>query len=150
MNSTMLLLQSISQNIALFCCALFAGGSAYISLVEDPAIAEGGTELSSTYRLIAHPRPAIVQGGFAALASLAGLVHGWAGGSIWWGIGGIILAICALMHLLVITPETRKLASMAERDDPTQALAAFKHLAHLHAGISLASLLALAIFILRT
>ena len=61
----------------------------------------------------------------AALGSLAGLVHGWAGGSIWSGIGGIILALSALMHLLVITPKTRKLAGMAEQDDPTLALAAY-------------------------
>lgn len=150
MNSTLLLLQSISQNMALFCCALFAGGSIYISLVEDPAIAEGGTDLANTYRLIAHPRPAIVQCGFASIAALAGLVHAWSGGSIWWGIGGIILALCALIHLLVIVPATRDLADAARLDDPPQALAAFRHIARLHAGISLASLVALAVFILRT
>lgn len=150
MYATLLLFQSVSQNIALFCCALFAGGSIYISLVEDPAIAEGGADLANTYRLIAHPRPAIVQCGFASVAALAGLVHGWSGGSIWWGIGGIILALCALMHLLVIVPATRNLAVVARLDDQTQLLEAFRRIARQHAVISLASLVALAVFILQT
>lgn len=149
MNSTLLLLQSISQNIALFCCALFAGGAAYISLVEDPAIAEGGAELFSTYRLIAHPRPALVQGAFASTAALAGLVHGLAGGSIWWGIGGIILGFSALLHILVVIPRTRALASHARESSHADAMEGFRRLARLHAILSLAGLAALAIFILK-
>src|SRR5207302_8759409 len=46
MTSTILLLQFASQNIALFCCALFAGAATYVSLVEHPAADEAGTELA--------------------------------------------------------------------------------------------------------
>jgi len=75
MTAQFLMIQAISQNVAFFCCAIFAGCSIYVSLVEDPATAEGGIDMAGTYLLAAHPRPAIVQTLFAGLAglSLAGL-----------------------------------------------------------------------------
>jgi len=59
MDSTLLLLQFTSQNIALFCCALFAGAATYVSLVEHPAMTEGGAKLASTYLLTSHPRTVV-------------------------------------------------------------------------------------------
>ena len=84
MDSTLLLLQFTSQNIALFCCALFAGAATYVSLVEHPAMTEGGAKLASTYLLTSHPRPVVFQTSFGAIGSIAGILAGLAGGAPSW------------------------------------------------------------------
>ncbi|MFH1346581.1 MAG: hypothetical protein ABIL01_36125 [Pseudomonadota bacterium] len=146
----LLMIQAISQNIALFCCALFAGSSIYVSLVEDPAAAEGDTELATAYLLWAHPRPAIVQAFFAAIAAVAGILTGVAGGNISWVIGGIVLAMAALLHLFEVVPQTRRLRNIDLVADPKHAATLLTRLARLHAALSLASLGALFIFIMHT
>jgi len=150
MTSMLLMLQAISQNIALLCCALFAGGSIYISLVEDPSTTEGGTELAGTYLLTAHPRPAIFQASFATVAALAGILTGLAGGAIWWAVGGAVLGIAALMHLFVVIPTTRRLSEVDPTADLERTDKLLARLAKLHAALSLASLAALFIFIMNT
>src|SRR3990172_5294952 len=87
MDSTLLLLQFTSQNIALFCCALFAGAATYVSLVEHPAMTEGGAKLASTYLLTSHPRPVVFQTSFGDIGSLTGILAGLAGG-FFLGAGG--------------------------------------------------------------
>ena len=149
MTTLLLLIQSISENIALFCCAMFAGGSVYISLVEDPVAGERGPELAGVYLLTAHPRPAVFQAVFGALAALAGMFTAGSGGSIWWAVGGLLLAVAALAHSLVALPEMRKLRGIDITADPLAAADVFTRLTRLHAGISLASLAALLIFILH-
>jgi len=150
MTAQLLMVQAISQNIALFCCAIFAGGSIYVSLVEDPATAEGGIELAGTYLLAAYPRPAIVQTLFAGFGALAGVLAGLAGGSIWWVIGGVILGIAALSHLFVVNPTARRLREVNPAADPERANRLLARLTRLHAGLSLAGLTALFIFIMKT
>ena len=61
MSTLLLLIQSISENIALFCCAMFAGGSVYISLVEDPVAGERGPELVGVGRYEPTDDPATVE-----------------------------------------------------------------------------------------
>ena len=150
MPSTLLMIQAIAQNIALFCCALFAGGSIYVSLVEDPAAAEGDIELASAYLLWAHLRPAVVQASFAAIAALAGILTGLAGGTVSWVIGGVILGMAAVLYLYVVIPETRSLRNIDPAADSKHASRLFARLARLHAALSLASLGALFIFIMQT
>jgi len=141
------MIQGISQNIALFCCALFAGGSIYISLVEDPATTEGGAEFASSYLLWTYPRPAIFQVVFAATAALAGILTGLASGATWWVIGGIILGIAALLHLFFVIPETRRLRNVDLTADPERTTQLLTRLARMHAALSLVSLGALFIFV---
>ena len=64
----LLMVQSIAQNMPLYCGALFAGGSVYTSPVEDPVNGARGTELAGAYLLTAHPRPVIFQSVFGMLA----------------------------------------------------------------------------------
>src|SRR5258708_13177456 len=88
MTSTVLLVQFASQNVALFCCALFAGAATYVSLVGHPAMDEGGTELADTHVLASHPRPAIFQASLGVIGSLSPMLAGSAGGAMWGVAGG--------------------------------------------------------------
>jgi hypothetical protein len=150
MTAQLMMVQAIAQNIALFCCAIFTGGSIYVSLVEDPATAEGGVELAGTYLLSAHPRPAIVQTLFAAIAALAGVLAGLAGNGIWWVVGGAILGVAALWQLFVVNPTARRLREVNPAADAKRANKLLARLTRLHAGLSLAGLAALFIFIMKT
>ncbi len=150
MTAQLLMIEAISQNIAFFCCAIFAGGSIYVSLVEDPATAEGGIEMAGTYLLAAHPRPAIVQTLFAGCGALAGVLAGFAAGTIWWVVGGAILGIAALAQLFVVNPNARRLREVNPAADPARASSLLARLARLHAALSLAGLAALFIFIMTT
>src|SRR5437879_12240101 len=105
MTST-LLVQFASQNIALFCCALFAGAATYVSLVEHPRLDEGEAELADTTLVAAHPRPAIFQAALGVVDSFAAMLAGSAAGDIGWVDGGTVLRAAAVvtgfavLHLL--------------------------------------------------
>lgn len=143
------MVQAIAGNIALFCGALFAGGSVYISLVEHPATREGGAELASRYFLMAHPRPALVLGLFASVAALAGLAAGVTGGRIEWLAGGIVLALAAAIHFTQVLPATRRMVEIDPMENPAEAQRWVDRLARVHALLSLAGLAALFLFILH-
>jgi len=147
MDSTLLLLQFTSQNIALFCCALFAGAATYVSLVEHPAMTEGGAKLASTYLLTSHPRPVIFQTSFGAIGSLTGILAGLAGGFLWWSAGGMVLAAATLLQVFAVMPLSRRVLDMDPRSDPKSAAPVFEKLTQLHAAQSLAGLASLFIFI---
>src|SRR5207302_10118478 len=101
MTSTLLLVQFASQNIALFCCALFAGAATYVSLVEHPATDEAGTELADISVRAAHPKPAIFQAFLGVIGSSAAMLAGSAGGAMCWLARGPVLGAAALMQVFV-------------------------------------------------
>ena len=149
MNPTMLMIQAVSQDIAMFFCALFAGGCVYVSLVEDPATAKGGAEMGGAYLLTAHPRPAILQTAFALCAAVAGLLAGLAGSSAWLLAGGVILGFAALLQMVKVIPLVRAVAGAGPQADAEWLTGHLRDLARLHAILTLSSLAALFVLITR-
>ena len=149
MSSLQLLVQFSCQNVALFCCALFAGAATYVSLVEHPAMEEGGTELADAYVLASHPRPAIFQSSFGVIGSLTGILAGAAGGAHWWVAAGILLGVTALLQMFAVLPLTRRLEGIDLRVDPKGALLVLSRLTKLHAVLSLAGLVSLFMLIVN-
>jgi hypothetical protein len=109
MQALMLLIQAMSQNVALCCCALFAGGACYVSLVEQPALQGTRNDLTAAYLLLAQPRPGMYAGFFALVGGLTGIAAGASSGSHWWLVGGILLMVAAVLQLGMIGPQTRSL-----------------------------------------
>jgi len=149
MTSTLLLVQFASQNVALFCCALFAGAATYVSLVGHPAMDEGGTGLPDTRVLVPHPKPAIFQASLGVIGSLAAMLAGSAGGAMWWLAGGTVLGAAAALQVFAVLPLTRRLTGREGRADPRSAVQIMARLAKLHAALSLAALAALFMFIMK-
>jgi hypothetical protein len=149
MSSILLLIQFASQNIALLCAALFAGAATYISLVERPAIARGGPELTGTYLLLAQPRPMFFQTFFAAAGGLAGIAAGITGNAALWLAGGLVLVFAVLIQLVAVLPETRRLFQSDLSADPGKAFNLHRNLTRFHSSQTLAGLASLAIFILQ-
>src|SRR5437016_14610812 len=109
MTSTLLLAQFAAQNIALFCCALFAGAATYVSLVEHPKLDEGEAELADTIVLASHPRPAIFQAALGVVGSLAAMLAGSAAGAAWLLAGGAVLGAAAVWQVIAVPPLVRRL-----------------------------------------
>jgi hypothetical protein len=149
MNTTLILVQFASQNVALFCCALVAGAAVYVSLVEHPAIAEAGGKLAVGYLLFSQPRPVLYQGAFGVIGGIAGIVAGIAGGDFSRLAGGVMLLVSTLYQLTVVVPATRKVTSLAASDQAAELPRRLARLSRINAVQSLGSLAALLIFILR-
>jgi hypothetical protein len=149
MDTTLLLLQFTCKPIALFCCALFAGAATYISLVEHPAIVQGGAELVGSYLLFAKPRPAVFQTSFAAIASLTGLAAGISGAGLWWVLGGVLMGFCTLFYAFAVLPQTHRLLGVDLNGGQAVVSGSIDKLVRLHATQTLASLAALFVYILK-
>jgi hypothetical protein len=149
MTSTLLLVQFASQNIALFCCALFAGAATYVSLVEHPTLDAGAAELAGATILGSHPRPATFQAALGVIGSLAAMLAGSAAGAAWWLAGGTVLGAAALLQVFAVLPLTRRLTGSEGRADPRSAAQIIARLAKLHAALSLAALASLFMFIMK-
>jgi hypothetical protein len=146
-SAALLLIQYTGQNMALLCCALFAGAATYISLVEHPAIAEGGARLTGAYLLMAHPRPVIFQFSFGAVGAFTGFLAGVASKSSWWVAGALLLAAAALLHLFLVQPTLRNMRDIDPQTEPQLLRDSFARLRKVHAAISIASLVSLSVFI---
>lgn len=145
----MLLIQAMSQNVALCCCALFAGGACYVSLVEQPTIQSTRNDLTAAYLLLAQPRPGWYAGFFAVVGGLAGIAAGVSSGSGWWLVGGILLMMAAVLQLAVLGPQTRSVFASALNGELDGAPEPLQRLARLHGVQSLLGLGALFLFIYR-
>src|ERR687886_2694914 len=102
----LVLLQYATQNIALFCAALYGGSVVYVTLVEHPTITAGGAKLADAYLLFAHPRPLVMQTAFGLAGAVSAILAGVCGGSPWWLAGGTLLGAAAALHVSVVTPLT--------------------------------------------
>jgi hypothetical protein len=149
MTSTLLLVQFASQNIALFCCALFAGAATYVSLVEHATMEEGASGLGDTSVRTSHSKPAIFQASLGVIGALAAMLAGLAGGAMWWLAGGTLLGAAALLQVFAVLPLTRRLAGIEPRADPKNAAQMIARLGKLHAALSLAALAALFMLITK-
>ena len=149
MQALMLLIQAMSQNVALCCCALFAGGACYVSLVEQPALQGTRNDLTAAYLLLAQPRPGMYAGFFALVGGLTGIAAGASSGSHWWLVGGILLMVAAVLQLGMIGPQTRSLLSGVRDGELDGAQEPLQRLARLHGVQSLLGLGALFLFIYR-
>lgn len=146
----LLLLQFASQNIALFCCALYAGAATYVSLVEHPAVMAGGAELADAYALMAHPRPVVLKASFGVVGAIAGLLAGVAGNALWWLAGSVLLGAAAAVELMVVMPLVRRCLDLDARTNVYAASVLFTRLVRLHAALSLTGLGSLSILIMST
>ena len=98
--SELILLQYIGENIALFCGGLFSGATLYICLTErPPRTALGFADLLALSRANSGPTNAFLIA-LSALTALAAMIATVAGAGIWWFAGG--LAHVAALFVLIV------------------------------------------------
>src|SRR5215510_10357247 len=104
--------------------ALFAGGALYVSLVEHPARILTGPPMAVAQFRTSYPRGARLQGGLAALGTLAAVAAWWA---------GALLGLVVPYTLVAILPTNKRLMDPALAPDSPEARALLRRWTTLHA-----------------
>jgi uncharacterized membrane protein len=113
----------VLELIASLCAGLFAGAAIYVTLVEQPARLECGTQLAATEFGPSYRRASVMQASLAAIGLIAAVVDWVRGGDLLVLIGGLILGAVIPLTLLVIHPvNTRLLDPRLDRSSPEAAL----------------------------
>ena len=140
-------MRQLADFIAVLSCALFAGASVYISLVEHPARMQWGVELAATEFAPSYRRATVMQATCAALGLLSSLAAWLAGAILWWLIAGVLLGLVIPLTLIVILPTNKRLLSPALDRGSAEAERLLARWGRLHAVRSVLSGLALLLFL---
>ena len=130
--------------IAAGATALFAGGALYVSLVEHPARLATGPPMGVAQFRTSYPRAARLQGGLAALGSLAAIgawIRGAPGG---WLAAGIVLGLVVPYTLVIVLPTNRRLLDRTLLPDAPETRRLLRRWGALHAVRTLLGLAATA------
>ena len=119
--------------VAAGAAALFAGGALYVSLVEHPARILTGPPMAVAQFRTSYPRGAWLQGGLAALGTLAAVGAWLAGARIAWLGAGALLGLVVPYTLVVILPTNKRLMDRALAPDSPEARALLRRWTALHA-----------------
>jgi hypothetical protein len=112
--------------------ALFAGGALYVSLVEHPARLATGPPMAVAQFRTSYPRAAWLQGGLAALGTLAG-IGAWLGGApIGWLAAGVLLGLVVPYTLVAILPTNKRLLDRTLAPDAPEAQRLLRRWTALH------------------
>ena len=136
--------------IALLATGLFAGAAIYVTLVEHPARVECGPTLAITEFRPSYRRGAFMQAGLASVGCVAALAAWTQGRGSPVLVAGMLLGAAIPYTLIVILPTNKRL--LDPRLDPRTAEAAtlLARWGHLHAGRSVAGVVAFLLLGLHT
>src|SRR6266446_5661040 len=104
-------MRPIAEFVSVLSCGLFAGASAYISLVEHPARMACGVEIAAAEFPPTYRRASIMQATLAAVGLLSSIAVWLAGATFWWAIAGVLLGSVIPFTLIVVLPNNKQLLS---------------------------------------
>jgi len=90
--------------LATFCCGVFFGAAAYISLVQHPAAIETGSEFAVRFFAPMYRRASIMQASLAIVGSIASIVAYLLGAGRAWLLSAILMGSVVPFTLLVVEP----------------------------------------------
>jgi uncharacterized membrane protein len=96
--------QPLAELLATFCCGVFFGAAAYISLVQHPAALETGSEFAVRYFAPMYRRASIMQASLAIVGSLASLIAYLGAAGRVWLLSAVLIASVVPFTLLVVEP----------------------------------------------
>jgi len=99
----------IAMFVATVAVGLFAGASAYVTLVQHPAWVACGPALSVRHFGASTRRAAIMQGGLAVLGLVSSALAWFQGSGVGWLLGGLLLGGMVPFTLVIIMPTNRRL-----------------------------------------
>jgi len=120
-------------SLALLLSALFAGAALYVSFVEHPARATLDDRAALSEWQPSYKRGAVMQGGLAMVAFLAGLAAWWQSGHWIFALGALFQILPWPWTLLVIMPTNRALLKMAPEQAGPQSRVLLEQWGRLHA-----------------
>jgi uncharacterized membrane protein len=96
--------RTVAEVVATFCCGVFFGAAAYISLVQHPAALETGSEFAVRFFAPMYRRASIMQASLAIVGSLASIMAYLLGAGRAWLLSGVLIASVVPFTLLVVEP----------------------------------------------
>ncbi len=145
--NTMKNLAFFAEFLATLSCSLFAGAAAYVTFVEHPARMSCGTELAAQEFIPSYRRGTIMQASLSLFGSMCAVAAWLLGGSLWWTIAAIPLALVIPFTLVIISPTNRKLVNPTLDRKSETARQLLSHWGRLHAVRSMLSIVSLVSFL---
>src|SRR5687768_14567432 len=96
--------RTVAEVLATFCCAVFFGAAAYISLVQHPAALETGSEFAVRFFAPMYRRASIIQASLAIVGSIASIAAYLLGAGRVWLLSAILMGSVVPFTLLVVEP----------------------------------------------
>lgn len=140
-------MRQIAEFVAVLACSLFTGAAVYLTLVEHPARMECGVEIAATEFPPSYRRASVMQATLAAVGLLSSIAAWFAGASILWVVGGIVLGAVIPFTLIVILPTNKLLLNPSLDKQSAQTGQLLARWGRLHAVRSILSTLALLLFL---
>ena len=140
-------MRQLAEFISVLACALFAGASVYINLVEHPARMQCGVEIAATEFAPSYRRATVLQATSAAVGLISSIAAWLAGATFWWSVAGVVLGSVIPFTLLVILPTNKLLLSPTLDKRSVEAERLLARWGALHAVRSVLSGLALLLFL---
>ena len=94
----------VAEVVAMFCCAVFFGAAAYISLVQHPAALETGSDFAVRFFVPMYRRASIMQASLAILGAAASIVAYLLRAGRAWLLSGVLMASVVPFTLLAVEP----------------------------------------------
>jgi hypothetical protein len=107
-----------AEVLATFCCAVFFGAAAYISLVQHPAALETGSEFAVRFFGPMYRRASIMQASLAIAGSAALIVAYLLGAGRTWIFVAILIISVVPFTLLVIEPLNEQIRAIDPSAEP--------------------------------
>jgi len=138
----------LSQFIATICCAIFAGASIYINIVEHPAHMSCGTQIAGTVWAQIYKRAPVMQAPLVLLSFLAGVSAWLLSGGIMWFAGAVLIGSVVPFTFIVIMPTNHQLLAPGRDFGSAETRALLTKWNRLHAVRSLLGLLASVVYLI--
>jgi uncharacterized membrane protein len=106
-----------AEVLATFCCAVFFGAAAYISLVQHPAALETGSEFAVRFFAPMYRRASVMQASLAIVGSAASIVAYLLGAGRIWILVAILIISVVPFTLMVVEPLNEQIRAI----DPSAA-----------------------------
>ena len=110
--------RQVAELLATFCCAVFFGAAAYISLVQHPAALETGSDFAVRFFAPMYRRASLLQASLAIGGTAASLIAYLLGAGRLWILGAILIVSVVPFTLLIVEPlneQIRTIDPAAER-----------------------------------
>lgn len=98
-----------AELLATFCCAVFFGAAAFISLVQHPAAIETGSEFAVRFFAPMYQRASIMQASLAVAGTIASLAAYFLGSGRIWLVAAVLMISVIPFTLLVMEPVNHQL-----------------------------------------
>ena len=137
------MVRRLAKALATFCCAVFFGAAAYISLVQHPAALETGNEFAVRFFTPMYRRAALMQASLAIIGAISSIAAYLLAGGRAWLLSAVLIAGVVPYTLLIVEPINQEIQTV----DPSagEAVELLMRWGWLHWVRTLASGIALAI-----